>query len=111
MVDKMTDHLHDEAANPETPSERLAELAKQSHLAPIIASNPNTPAKTLFDLADDHPHEFLANPILPLLHLENPSLFAHMYADSALRLLMCEEIPAWLLSLLAQHTHPAVRDT
>ena len=62
-----------QAAKPNTSPEDLIYLAKTSNkLARLVASNPNTPAYILLRLGVDSPAEFVQNPILPLLILENP---------------------------------------
>ncbi|GHO51597.1 HEAT repeat domain-containing protein [Ktedonobacter robiniae] len=108
-----------EAANPETTPVRLAELAQERELKPIIAANPNTPSNLLqafaldpngavrrataqnpntplpqlLKLIEEFPHEFLRNPILPLLNLAQPDFIKKAQPKAWLQLLRCEEIP------------------
>lgn len=112
-----------EAANPETKPTRLAELAQERELKPIIAANPNTPPSLLeafaldpneavrrataqnpntplaqlLQLIEEFPHAFLRNPILPLLNLAQPDFIKKASPTTWLQLLRCEEIPQhWL---------------
>ncbi|OKH49231.1 hypothetical protein NIES2101_21170 [Calothrix sp. HK-06] len=50
----------------------LIALYGDVELRQAVASNPNTPSKILFALADEFPGEFFNNPVFPLLTLENP---------------------------------------
>src|SRR5215475_3863274 len=85
-----------EAANPETPAERLETLARDSQLALLVAANPAAPAEllkqlaqgkdqdvraavvanpnapwdTILGLAGTFPEAFMANPAIPLLLVE-----------------------------------------
>ena len=113
----------EEAGNPETTPARLAELAQERELKPIIAANPNTPPSLLetfaldpneavrrataqnpntplaqlLKLIEEFPHEFLCNPILPLLNLTQPDFIKKASPKAWLQLLRCEEIPHhWL---------------
>src|SRR5579884_3030606 len=99
------------AADPATLPARLEQLAQSEELAPLVAGNPNTTAQMLLRLAEKHPREVLANPVLPLLVVESPEQFTHMPPKTALRLLSVETLPEWLPTLLAQHASPAVRET
>lgn len=86
------------AANPATPAETLAALCetKDAALLAILARNPNMPAPLLLKLAEKFPHEFLANPALPLLQLAQPDFQKELSPNAWLVLLECEEFPpAW----------------
>lgn len=72
-----------------------------------LAREPNTPVEALMFLAGVCPREFCANPILPLLLLERPSLPADFDPASLGRLLSYEGVPGDLLSAIAQLSHPA----
>ncbi|GHO77153.1 hypothetical protein KSD_49240 [Ktedonobacter sp. SOSP1-85] len=112
-----------EAANPETAPARLAELAQERELKHIIAANPNapsnlleafaldqndvvrrattqnpnTPLTQLLKLIEEFPHEFLCNPLLPLLNLAQPDFIKKASPKAWLQLLRCAEIPQhWL---------------
>src|SRR5579884_3786684 len=90
------EHLRAEATNPETSPERLAKLAKNERIAPFVAANPNTSVETLLALAQAHPQEFLDNPILPLLHLEDPRQLTQIERLGALAVLRFGNVPRWL---------------
>ncbi|MBE3564608.1 MAG: hypothetical protein IMW90_02650 [Thermogemmatispora sp.] len=112
-----------EAQNLDTPPERLSELSHQPALRPLVAANPATPPVVLeqlsrerdltvrravarnpntsldllLELAREFPHEFLANPILPLLNLTQPDFIKQASPQAWLQLLRCEETPLlWL---------------
>ncbi|GHO77154.1 hypothetical protein KSD_49250 [Ktedonobacter sp. SOSP1-85] len=87
------------AANPNTPPEVLENFANHSLVAVrrATAQNPNTPLKQLLLLTEEFPHEFLRNPILPLLNLTEPNFIKNASPRAWLQLLRCEEIPQhWL---------------
>jgi hypothetical protein len=83
------------AKNDRTNPELLRELAtfKDARICQNIASNPNTPKDILFELAKEFPEEFLSNPILPLLWLENPDFAKDMPWYTISALLDCEKTP------------------
>jgi hypothetical protein len=68
-----------------------------------LAKNPNTPAKILFRLAERFPSEFLHNPVLPLLLLENPLFFREMTHPQLSAIIFRAEFPRELLLDLCQH--------
>lgn len=87
--------LREEATNPTTPVERLAELAWcwPGVLIPDpIAANPNTPADTLKDLALRAPASFLRNPILSLLFLEHPHWLSDYSAQVILQAITDQQV-------------------
>lgn len=124
MTEEMTDTFFlAEGANPDTPPERLTELAAQPALQMVIAANPGTPETTLemlsqeknpairarlaqnpntplpilINLAQEFPHEFLANPVLALLNLASPDFLKQFPPSTWFQLLRCQELPkAWL---------------
>lgn len=63
-----------EADDPACPPELLEFYSHQTTLAPLVAANPNTPKEVMWRLAYRHPLDVLANPILPLLLLEDSGL-------------------------------------
>lgn len=121
-----------EAADPQTAPERLQELAQLPQIAPIVATNPaaaaqilrtladssdpatcaavaahpNTPLDLLLHLAGAFPAAFCANPVLPLLLLEQPDLPARMEADTLRRLLCYAGVPRSILRWIAAHAAP-----
>lgn len=128
--------LEIEAANPQTPRERLRELAENPALAPLVAANqradtellrelgdrqdpatqaavaanPNAPLETLLRLAGSYPEQFCANPMLPLFMLEHPGLPASIPVATLQRILWYPQAPAFLLEWIAEHGSPEVAD-
>lgn len=96
-----------EAANPNTPPERLAGLAKSSGalVRSLVAKNPNTPTATLAQLINSYADEFAQNPVLPLLLLDQPNFFGALPEQAIQALARCRQLPEELYSLLVQ-THP-----
>ncbi|MBF2066234.1 MAG: hypothetical protein IGS39_17720 [Calothrix sp. C42_A2020_038] len=68
------------AKNPASPSELLKMMARRRDKVILsnVTVNPNTPTEVLFQLGRRFPEQFLKNPILSLLLLENPKLFQEM---------------------------------
>jgi hypothetical protein len=64
------------AERPDAPKEILEELSrsKKSELWCVLARNPSVPLERLLILADKFPWEFMKNPVIPLLLLEDPGL-------------------------------------
>ncbi|NTU83036.1 MAG: hypothetical protein HGA45_27320, partial [Chloroflexales bacterium] len=75
-----------------------------------LAADPNTTAEALVFLAGICPAEFCANPVLPLLLLENPALPASFEPASLGRLLSYEAVPADLLAAIAHLGPPELAD-
>ena len=125
-------HIQREAADPQTAPERLQELAQLPQIAPIVATNPaatapllraladstdattraavaahpNAPLDLLLQLAGEFPAAFCANPVLPLLLLEQPDLPARMDPDALRRLLCYAGVPQSILRWIAAHAAP-----
>ncbi|NJM05831.1 hypothetical protein HC891_05980, partial [Candidatus Gracilibacteria bacterium] len=72
----------------------------------MLASDPNTPIAALIYLAGIYPAEFCANPVLPLLLLEDPGLPAKFEPISLGRLLAYADIPRDLLHDFARFAAP-----
>jgi hypothetical protein len=89
-------------ARADDPPDRRAALA-------AVASNPNTPPGLLLSLADDHPEEVSANPVLPLLLLEDPALFTSAPVNGLCRLLAQPATPRDWFALAARHANHHVR--
>jgi hypothetical protein len=112
-----------EAANMDTPPERLTELVRYAVLQPLIATNPATPPDTLEQLreandpairraivqnpnayvttlgrlASEFPQEFLRNPIVPILNMTRPRFIMEFPPAAWISLLRFENIPlSWL---------------
>lgn len=112
-----------EAANMDTPPQRLTELVRYAVLQPLIAANPATPPDTLEQLreasdpairravaqnpnayvttlgrlASEFPREFLHNPIIPLLNMTRPRFIQELPPTAWISLLRFENIPSsWI---------------
>lgn len=73
---------HREAVDPTLPPQRLLYLHRYvAEIDDLIAGNPNVPLSLLWKLALDYPEAVLANPILPLLFLEDPNLAHQLSMD------------------------------
>lgn len=68
------------ADNPASPPELLRTMAKRRDnlLLENVTANPNTPTEVLFKLGKRFPKQFIKNPILSLLLLENPDFLREM---------------------------------
>ena len=57
-----------EAADENTPGDRLRELARNSDalVRQKVAMNPNTPTEVLLDLGAEFPNELIDNPVFDL---------------------------------------------
>lgn len=71
-----------------------------------LAADPNAPAEALAFLAGPFPAAVCANPVFPLLLLENPSLPAEMPAVSLGRLLAYAGVPADFVAAVAAYGRP-----
>jgi Leucine rich repeat variant len=71
-----------------------------------VASNPNTPTETLFQLGIEFPQELLENPVFSLLLLENPNLFQELPEDTQASLLKLEVIPDTFLQWALSYRYP-----
>jgi hypothetical protein len=83
------------ASDPQTNPQLLRKLAAQTdgHLRQLVASNPNTPTDTLWQLGIDFPEAILNNPIFELLQLEQLDLVAKIPQPTLLSLLQCDRVP------------------
>src|SRR5262249_48757960 len=98
--------LQQEASNVTTAPERLQELASSwpGYLVrQQIAANPNTPARLLAVLGAGYPEAVLANPVLPLLLLVQPSWLLPGPAQAFLVALARSEAHD---DLIARFVHP-----
>ncbi len=100
--------LRADAGNPATPPGQLRELARRG-CAKEVAANPNTPVDLLLKLAPRHFEAFLANPVLPLLLLEDPGFCLKISVTALRRLLRNKQLPATFLQTLARHPDAEVR--
>ncbi|BAY13823.1 hypothetical protein [Calothrix sp. NIES-2098] len=91
-----------------TTPELLTELAGHEDLQvrQAVAGNPNAPIDVLFQLAGEFPQEFLENPILPLLQLENPEFHTLIPYSVIQIILACEDTPEdWLRRFATSGCH------
>jgi hypothetical protein len=97
----------EEARAPESPPDRLAQLAghRDFRVRREVARNPNAPPAALAALLEEFPDEFFANPALGLLLLEDVGFFRRL-TPGALRSLVESEAPEWFAGLLASEALP-----
>jgi hypothetical protein len=88
-------HVAQTASNPQTNPQTLRQLANDSdwQIRRSIANNPNTPTDLLWQLGIDFPEAVIANPIFPLLQLENLRLAAEIPPCTLTSLLQCPQVP------------------
>ncbi len=87
------------AANPNTPAAILEQLSKAADptIRRAVAQNPNTPIQILCHLAGEFPHEFLRNPLIPILNMTRPDFIKELPSFSWISLLRFENISnSWL---------------
>ena len=96
--DDATDRLL--AVHPKADSKLLERLSHSSDSATrrSVAKNPNTPQQAFVRLGQQFPKEFLANPMLDLLLLENPTLMEQVPGALLVRLLKQADCPVSLLT-------------
>jgi hypothetical protein len=95
------------AGNPNTPPRTLETLARSKSAAvqSAVTRNPNTPTATLLLLAPKDPQAFVQNPVLPLLELEDTHFTTRMTELDALSFVQHDAMTTEALNLLA--THPS----
>jgi hypothetical protein len=83
------------ATSPNTNPQVLRKIATQTdwELRRLVATNPNTPTDTLWQLGIDFPEAILNNPIFELLQIEQPTLVAQIPHATLTSLLQCERVP------------------
>ncbi len=83
------------ASDPQTSPQLLCKLAMAAdwHLRQLVASNPNTPTETLWQLGIDFPEAILNNPIFELLQIEQLDLVATIPQPTLTSLLQCDRVP------------------
>jgi hypothetical protein len=105
-----------EASDPTTPPERLVDISRLraldcfAHIGPSLVANPNTPPKTLLELAPEYPEAFATNPAAPLLPLERPEILSGLSLSGQLRLLRRPELPLIFVVAWMRSPHPSVAD-
>jgi uncharacterized membrane-anchored protein YhcB (DUF1043 family) len=86
------------AQNAATSPNELKQLAGETKaIRRAVVQNPNTPLDVLYQLAEEFPREFLENPGLPLLLLENPRLFEQIPTRALAKLLQLDDLPTFFL--------------
>jgi len=97
LADGELDAIQQEAADVNTLPSRLRHLSDYwpgNLVGEIVARNPNTPGEKLAELALDYPAAFLANSALPLLFLEHPRWISPYEARNILDAVRgCSEYP------------------
>ena len=96
------------ASNHATPATILETLSNEKDpvIRRAVTENPNTPVAILLHLAQEFPHTFLANPILPFLNLAQPDCMQDASPQTWLHLLRCEHIPPMWLQWLQETPVP-----
>ncbi len=80
--------------NPNCPPEILERLRLYSRgMEKLVVKNPNTPKHLLLKLGERHPKEFLQNPILLLITLEEPDFWAKAPDDFVEKILARSDAP------------------
>ncbi len=99
------------ASHPSASGELLTKLSHSNDKATRakVAANPATPPAELVRLGQQFPKEFLENPALDLLMLENPALLEELPQALLLRLLKSDRCPAELLVWAAGHADEKVQ--
>ena len=87
------------AIDPNTNPHILRKIATEPNweLRRLVASNPNTPTDTLWQLGIDFPEAVLSNPVFELLQLEQLQLAAEIPHATLTSLLQCECVPKSLM--------------
>lgn len=99
------------AANPTLSPDELKELAARlddlgfgdSPAAARLIANPNTPPEVFAGRIRRHPEAFLANPVVPLLLLEDPTFLSRLNEEDVLSLLRLTDTPRAMVGLAAEY--------
>ncbi|HEY9809630.1 MAG TPA: hypothetical protein V6D13_09825 [Halomicronema sp.] len=100
------------ASNPCTAGELLAKLAdsEDAKIRQLVAGNPNTPMEVLFKLGVEFPEEFLNNPILGLLLLEDPNLAVKIPLPTLRSIILkCDNVPVSFMEWGAGHFDEGIK--
>jgi 3-methyladenine DNA glycosylase AlkC len=99
------------AARADCPPDLLATLAHSSDKATRakVAANPNTPTSDYVQLGQQFPKEFIANPLLDLLLLENPALLSDIPGALLVQMAKRPECPDDFLVWAAAHADEHVQ--
>ena len=100
-----------EARDPTTPPALLVALGERGEpdVLEALAENPNTPQEVLSSLAVDYPAEFLRNPAMLLLLLEEPAFFWRLSGEAVVALLTEPGLPEAVRAVLLSHPDTGVR--
>jgi len=92
-------------------SELLEKLSHSSDSATrkAVTSNPNTPTVVYIKLGQQFPKEFLTNPVLDLLILENPNLLQEFSDNLLVQLVRKQECPEEFLIWASSHPSERVQ--
>lgn len=91
-----------EATNPNTSPARLEQLARVTELAPLVAANPNTPSDTLARLAKHYPDQVLDNPTFHLDLALNANTLTDLPNDTLQQLALRDAAPEPLITTYQQ---------
>lgn len=99
------------ASHPNVTSQLLEKLSHSSDRATRarVVANPNTPTAAYLRLGEQFPKEFLANPMLDLLLLENPALLDGVPTSLLVRLLKKDGCPEEFLVWAAGYNDQKVQ--
>jgi hypothetical protein len=91
------------AGNPSTPPEVLQELASLANkkIRKLVASNPNTDIDVLLKVGAEFPEDLLNNPVFLLLILEKPDFLVHLPVSTYYSLLDYPGTPENIRNLIA----------
>jgi hypothetical protein len=94
-----------QAQNPKTKPGILSALSRSrsKRIVAALTQNPSMPLERLLALAEKYPTEFLQNPLIPLLLLEEPTFLHQTSAAVCRSLLQHNPQPSWLLPVLLTH--------
>ncbi len=102
--------LASDALDPQTPADRLRQIAEWSGMAGLeswlreaVALNPNTPPDVLRDLLLFHPQLVVRNPALDLAVLERPDVWRALPGILCQELLRRSQVSRPLLASLTDH--------
>jgi predicted DNA-binding WGR domain protein len=99
------------AKHPNASDELLEKLSHSSDKATrkAVAANPSTPLVTYVKLGQQFPEEFLVNPILDLLFLENPALLHELPESLLVQVLRKDGCPDAFIRWAAGHRSEKVQ--
>jgi hypothetical protein len=91
------------AANPETSPKTLSMLSKHFHssIRKAVASNPNSPIETIYELLKEYPHRVVENPVFLLINFSNPNWITEVPEKNITALIDRKDIPVVLLQEIA----------